>query len=408
VLVIFQAAILCGGLGSRLGELAAKTPKPLLPVDGVPFLDVLLFELGRYGVKRVLLLAGFAAHRIIDYASSTPMKVRFGLDIEVSVEPQRAGTGGAVWYARNRLEDRFFLLNGDSWFDINLLDLSRRVIGEASVTGAIAIRPLQDASRYGLVELDHDRITRFRARPERPGSGLVSAGVYFFRRTLIDGLGPCCSLEEDVLPRLASNAQLLGVPFGNYFIDIGVPQSLVRAQDEVPPRRRRPAVFLDRDGVINHDNGHVGSFERFRWIDGARQAIKALNDDGLFAFVVTNQSGVARGFYGEKDIAVLHTQLANELATAGAHLDDIRYCPFYPEAVIPAYRRASLWRKPGPGMISDLLRCWPVDAGSSFLIGDHESDRGAASAAGIDGHLFPGGDLCRFISDLLAKRALPA
>jgi D,D-heptose 1,7-bisphosphate phosphatase len=406
--MVRQAAILCGGLGSRLGELAANTPKPLLPVDGVPFLDVLLFELGRHGVKRVLLLAGFAAHRIIDYASSTAMKVLFDLDIEVSVESQRAGTGGALWHARDRLDDWFFLLNGDSWFDINLLDLSRRALGEAAVTGAIAIRPLQDASRYGVVEVDHDRITRFRARPERAGNGLVSGGVYFFRRTLIDRLGPCCSLEEDILPRLASNDQLLGVPFEKYFIDIGVPQSLVRAQDEIPRQRRRPAVFFDRDGVINHDDGHVGSFERFRWIDGARAAIKALNDGGLFTFVVTNQSGVARGFYGECDIGGLHAQLANELDAVGAHLDDIRYCPFHPEAVIPAYRHVSHWRKPGPGMIFDLLRCWPVDVKSSFLIGDRESDRAAASAAKIDSHLFPGGDLCRFISDLLAKRAFPA
>ena len=71
------------------------------------------------GVTRVLLLAGFAAQRVIDYAASTPLKARFGLEIEVTIEPQRAGTGGAVWYARDRLDDQFFLLNGDPWFDIN-------------------------------------------------------------------------------------------------------------------------------------------------------------------------------------------------------------------------------------------------------------------------------------------------
>src|SRR5438034_10531337 len=116
-----QAVILCGGLGSRLGALAATTPKPLLPVGGAPFLDVLLFELGRHGIKRVMLLAGFAAQRVLDYAASTPLKARFDLAIDVSVEPQRAGTGGALWHARDRLDDRFLLLHVDSWFVIFVL-----------------------------------------------------------------------------------------------------------------------------------------------------------------------------------------------------------------------------------------------------------------------------------------------
>src|SRR5438045_9050619 len=124
--MVWQAVMLCGGLGSRLGALAAKAPKPLLPVGGAPFLDVLLFELGRHGVKRVLLLAGFAAQRILDYAASTPLKTRFDLEIDVSVEPQRAGTGGALWHARERLDDRFFLLNDDSWSDLNLRDCAVR------------------------------------------------------------------------------------------------------------------------------------------------------------------------------------------------------------------------------------------------------------------------------------------
>jgi D-glycero-D-manno-heptose 1,7-bisphosphate phosphatase len=405
-----QCAVLVGGLGTRLGSLTASTPKPLLPCGDRPFLAWLLREFVRFGVTDILLLTGHLSDQVTAAAATIEAGLPRPARITISREPFRAGTGGAVFHARDRLHERFLLCNGDSLLDCNLANLlAAATADDDSVTGRMVLRALPDASRYGVVERQGDRVTGFHERPVagsttpgRPGTaGLINAGIYLFSRRLIDALSPDCSLEAEVMPKLAAAGTLRGTVAGGYFRDIGVPEDFSRAQTEIPALLHRRALFLDRDGVLNVDHGHVGTRERFEWIPGALDAIRTATQAGWHVFVVTNQSGVARGYYDEDAVRRLLDWMADEARRTGGTIDDTRYCPFHEAADVPAYRQASDWRKPAPGMLLDLMRAWELDPARCVMIGDQPSDMEAAAAAGVAGHLFRGGNLMQFVQPML-------
>ena len=164
----------------------------------------------------------------------------------------------------------------------------------------------------------------------------------------------------------------------------------------------RPAAFLDRDGVLNVDLGYLSRVEDLQWIEGAPEAVRRLNEAGYLVIVATNQSGIGRGYYDEAAMEVLHLAMRERLAESGARLDAIYFCPLHPEAEIERYRHPDPPdRKPNPGMLLKAMRDFPIDASRSFMIGDKDSDMQAARRAGVQGHLFEGGNLDAFVAKLV-------
>lgn len=398
-----QCAILVGGLGTRLGALTSDTPKPLLDCGGRPFLAWMLRELVRFGIEEIVLLAGYRSERVEAFQAELTRWIPKPLTCRVSTEPSPAGTAGALAYAREWLDESFLMINGDSWLDTNLARFFANAAAAHDTVGCVLLRSMEDCSRYGTAEVRDGRVVAFRAQGTASGAGLIGAGMYIFEKRLLDHFTPPSSLEKDVLPVLARQGELAASVLDGYFIDIGVPADYERAHYELPQRLQRPAVFFDRDGVLNEDLGWVGSPDRFHWLPGAKEALRRVTDSGAHVFVVTNQAGVARGFYTEEDVHALHQHILQDLLRSGATIDDFRFCPDHPEATVERYRRMSEWRKPGPGMLLDLLRAWNVDPQRALLVGDMESDIQAAQAAGIEGHRYSGGDLSEFVEPLLAR-----
>ncbi len=145
----------------------------------------------------------------------------------------------------------------------------------------------------------------------------------------------------------------------------------------------RPALFLDRDGVINVDHAYVCNQENFEFIDGIFELCRFARQLGYLIFVVTNQAGIGRGYYTERDFLTLTEWMCGVFKTQGAVIDKVYFCPFHPEYGVGRYKRESTFRKPGPGMILQAIEEFGIDIKRSVLVGDKGSDIAAGLAAGL-------------------------
>jgi D-glycero-D-manno-heptose 1,7-bisphosphate phosphatase len=172
---------------------------------------------------------------------------------------------------------------------------------------------------------------------------------------------------------------------------------------DIPPPLR--AVFLDRDGVLNIDHGYIADPTRLEWIDGAREAVAAMTRAGLTVMVVTNQSGIGRGYFAEEAMHAFHAEMQAQLAPLGGRIDAFYFAPHHEDAAIETYRVVDHPdRKPNPGMVLRGLADFSLAPAEAVIIGDRSSDVEAGRRAGVSGHLFRGGDLHAFVIEVLGDR----
>ena len=142
--------------------------------------------------------------------------------------------------------------------------------------------------------------------------------------------------------------------------------------------KKKPAAFLDRDGVINYDFGYICDFKQFKFRPGVLKGLQHLRKQNFRIFIVTNQSGIARGLFTENDLKLFHSKMKKKLSIRKIKIDEIKYSPYHPKGIIKKFSKNHKSRKPGNLMIKQLFKKWPIDIKKSFMIGDRISDKKCA------------------------------
>ncbi len=365
-----QAVILCGGQGKRLNYLTKNTPKPLLKINDTPFIEHLIKNLSRQGIKEIILLCGYLGEK---FTSKYHNKFFFGVKLFCVKENKLLGTGGAIINAYKKLDKVFYLLNGDTYFDVNLNLLSFKFNSKKYDMMMCCAELGSNISRYSKIKLNKLTI---KSISNKNKSRYINSGLYIFKRKIFRLKTKKKSLEDTILPKIINKKKAQGFVVKNaqnIFIDIGIPKDFRRSSSFLKKNLKKPAIFFDRDGTINKDLKYIYLKNKIIWNKSVFEAIKKLNKK-CYVFVITNQSGIGRGYYNEGQVEKLHNWMNGQLRKRGAHIDDFFYAPYFKFSKNKKYKKMKHLRKPNSGMIALCKKKWSINEKKSFIIGDSDVD----------------------------------
>ncbi|MEQ1876967.1 MAG: HAD-IIIA family hydrolase [Bdellovibrionia bacterium] len=392
------AAILAGGKGSRLSKVSGPLPKPMVPLNGRPLLEYTVETLVEQGISDLVFFTGFESAQIEKHFGDG---AKFGAKIRYVVENAPLGSAGSLLQNLDILGPEFFVVYGDTVFNVNFSRLAKFHRGKKAGL-SLFLHPNDHPYDSDLVEIDNgNRITAFHKTPHdssRYYRNLVNAALYAVNRDALKehGFVGACDFARDIFPKLlAKGVPLFGYVSREYIKDMGTPDRFERVENDLKKgkiargiwNKPAPAVFLDRDGTITTETDYVRSPSALNLFEGAGRALGKINASNHLAILVTNQPVLARGEVTEAQLQTIHNKLETELGRERAYLDAIYFCPHHPDRGFAGERTElkveCVCRKPGTGMIEDAAREHNIDREASWLIGDTSTDMLTASSAGI-------------------------
>lgn len=411
-----KVVIMAGGKGTRIASVRSDVPKPMINICGKPILEHQIDNLKACGLTDIILVIGYLGDKIKEYFGDGS---KFGVNIEYFVEDHPLGTAGALFKMPQLTED-FLLLCGDVIIDVDFnrfIAFHKEHQAWASLVAhpnghpydsSLLVTEIDAPKTVGGMPVDTHRVIRWMAKEDertyyknRVNAGIELISPELLKETMKNFVPrhpetpDKIDLDRDVLKPNIPSGKIFAYDTPEYIKDMGTPDRFYETEKDIESgkvharnlKNKQKAIFLDRDGTINKMVGFVTKPELFELIEGAAEAIKAINKSGYLAIVVTNQPVIARGDCTFEELQTIHDKMETELGKVGAFVDAIYVCPHHTdkgfEGERPEYKCNCDCRKPKPGLLLQAAKDFNIDLSESYMIGDSHRDVEAGENAGV-------------------------
>lgn len=372
-MTVRQAVILAGGRGERLRPFTDEQPKPMYPIGGIPFITRLIEQVKSFGIEEVVLLLGYKAEKIQEELGDGS---KFGIKVVYDVTPPEYDTAERLLHAQESISEDFLLMYCDNYCPVDFQQLCKSYYDNNALIQLSVYSNKDKYTKDNLIVDECGKVVVYDKKRLTPNLSGVDIGYAIVNKKSFELIGDNKSFAA-VYPILVAEGKLFATVTDHRYYSIGGYERMPLTEEFF---KEKKVVFLDRDGTINvraPKACYIEKPEDFIWLDGAKEALKKLKDNGVMTVLISNQPGIARGNLTEETLQDIHNKMQSDLAQIHAEIDYIYYCPHN-------WDEGCECRKPKPGMLYMAQRDLSIDLTKCVLFGDDERDIEAGEAARVN------------------------